>query len=219
MDGFLGNYTYWWLSAGIVLSIAVAVSVIPRGRPREILVRILILLPFSVTVCWAAVAMAQPLYLHNFAAVGKYLFWLLLALLATAPVVIALLLPKSKIRAALINGFLWIAGAVSLLLGIIGALLPVMPTVPFILLTAACWGRASPGFHRWLRQNRLFGTMITGWEISGAIPRRAKYLAWMAMSVSTLSLLLKFSERWYVGAGTGLVCLCIGLWMATRPDA
>ena len=119
----------------------------------------------------------------------------------------------------LTNWLLWFFGAVFLLLGIIGAFLPVMPTTPFVLVTAACWGRASPRFHRWLHQHRFFGPMVQNWEQRRAVPRRAKYLAWPMMTLSCSWLFFQFPQRWYVGAGTSAVCLCVALWMARLPDA
>ena len=59
----------------------------------------------------------------------------------------------------MIRGVLFVAGGLSLLLGIIGAFLPLLPTVPFVLLTAMCWGRASPRFHAWLLNHQTFGPM------------------------------------------------------------
>ena len=45
-------------------------------------------------------------------------------------------------------------------LGVIGALLPVMPTAPFILLAAACWARGSERFYLWLINHRFMGKYI-----------------------------------------------------------
>lgn len=145
--------------------------------------------------------------------------WLLLVLLLLIPLAVVLALPKSRFRRVFINGFLWIFGAVSLLLGIIGAFLPVMPTVPFVLLTAACWGRASPRFHAWLHAHRYFGPMVRNWEERRAIPRRAKYLAWTMMTLSCLMLFFRLPQQWWIGAVVSLVCLSVGVWMSRLPDA
>ncbi len=49
-------------------------------------------------------------------------------------------------------------------LGFIGIFLPLLPTVPFILLAAGCFAKASPRWHNWLLANRTFGPMIRNWE-------------------------------------------------------
>lgn len=148
----------------------------------------------------------------------QHAWWLLGGLLGL-PLILALLLPQSRLRRAIVNGLLWVCGGVSLLLGIIGAFLPVLPTVPFILLTAACWGRASPRFHAWLHRHPYFEPMVRNWEQRRAIPRRAKYLAWSMMTLSCAMLFYRLPHYWWVGAGVSAVCLTVGLWMARLPDA
>jgi len=61
-------------------------------------------------------------------------------------------------------------------LGVAGALLPVLPTTPFILLAAACFARSSERFYAWLLDNRIFGPLIRDWRTHRAIPRRARWL-------------------------------------------
>jgi uncharacterized protein len=70
---------------------------------------------------------------------------------------------------------LWVvAGSLFLLLGVLGAFLPVLPTTPFLLLTAACYARGSRRFHHWLLHNRLFGGYIRDYLEGRGIPLRTK---------------------------------------------
>jgi uncharacterized membrane protein YbaN (DUF454 family) len=61
-------------------------------------------------------------------------------------------------------------------LGVAGAVVPVLPTTPFILLAAACFARSSERFYAWLLDNRIFGPLIRDWRAHRAIPRRARWL-------------------------------------------
>lgn len=65
-------------------------------------------------------------------------------------------------------------GYLFVLLAFIGALLPVMPTVPFVLLAAACFAKSSPDMHRWLQNHPKFGRMVRSWEESRCITRSLK---------------------------------------------
>lgn len=209
---------FWIMSALLLIVPFGMILVMPKSRIREILLRCFIGIIFlamggSILLTFVPQEVLHP---RLFSAAT---FWILTALLIIVPIALILLMPSSRFKTILINGLLWLFGAISLILGIIGAFLPVMPTVPFILLTAACWGRASPKFHAWLSNHKYFGPMVKNWEERRAISKKGKYMAWTMMSISSISLLIAFPERWYVGAGTGLICLCVGLWMARLPDA
>ena len=60
---------------------------------------------------------------------------------------------------------LWtLVGILFVVLGAIGAVLPLLPTTPFVLVAAWCFARSSPRLHRWLLESRLFGPMLRDWE-------------------------------------------------------
>jgi len=94
--------------------------------------------------------------------------------------------PRSRNRA--IRGFWITAGTISLGLGIIGIVLPVLPTTPFLLLTAYCYDRGSERLHEWLMNNRVFGGYIRNYSEGRGIPLRAKITAisalWVTMGIS-----------------------------------
>ncbi len=125
-----------------------------------------------------------------------------------------------KIPAIFLRPLFTILGGVFFILGILGVYLPGLPATPFILLAAACWAEASPAFHRRLRQHRFFGPIIENWETRRAGPRRAKYLAYITMTISCIMLWWRFPiHQWWLPASVSVICVCNAVWMARLPDA
>ena len=73
------------------------------------------------------------------------------------------------------------AGYLSLALGLIGVVLPLLPTTPFVLLAAFFFSRSSEKLHNKLLNNKVFGELIKRWEQDGTIPLKAKLLATFMM--------------------------------------
>ena len=69
-------------------------------------------------------------------------------------------------------------------LGVLGIPLPVLPSTPFILLSAWFFARSSPRWHQWLRDSELFGPMIRNWEDSRCLTCRTKAVAISSMLVA-----------------------------------
>ena len=72
-------------------------------------------------------------------------------------------------------GFLFVG------IAIIGVILPLLPTTPFVLLAAACFARSSEKWHRWMLANDTFGPMIRNWEKNRCISCRVKLIAIASM--------------------------------------
>ena len=113
-----------------------------------------------------------------------------------------------------------ILGWLFFILGIIGALLPVMPTAPFILLAAGCWARSSRRFHFWLINHKFFGKFVRDWEDRHAVPHYAKWLASIMMAISTGMLFYRLPDdiiwiAWAVAA----ICSAVAIYLFRLPDA
>ena len=105
----------------------------------------------------------------------------------------------------------------SLLLGLIGIFLPVLPTTPFILLSAWAAARSSPWLLRWLERHRAFGPMLRDWHHGGVVRRQAKWAATVVMGASAIVLLL-FVPRW--AALLAIACMAgVLVWLWRRPEA
>lgn len=113
--------------------------------------------------------------------------------------------------------FFLVSGWASLGLGAIGAFLPLLPTVPFVILAAFCFARSSPRLEAWLVTHPQFGHHIVAWREKGAISRKGKVAASVAFAVS-IALAAIFSPWPWVMAPV-IAAVVTGSWIWTRPEA
>ena len=110
-----------------------------------------------------------------------------------------------------------IGGFAAVALGIAGILLPLLPTVPFMILAAFCFARSSPRFEARLIEHPVFGPHIIRWRTNGAISRRGKQAALVGFAASALAG-LAFAPMPYALVPS-LVGLVGAAWVWRRPDA
>ncbi len=67
-----------------------------------------------------------------------------------------------------------VIGCISLLIGILGIFIPLLPTTPFVLLSAWLFVRSSPRLHTWLTENRYLGEYVRNYQNNKALPLRMK---------------------------------------------
>ncbi len=113
---------------------------------------------------------------------------------------------------------LWRALALAcVVLGVIGAVLPVLPTVPFLILAAWAGSRGWPQLETWLLEHPRHGAAIRRWRDHGAVPRRAKWLATTMMLLSAAIVALSPVATW-VKVAVPAMMACVAVWLWRRPE-
>jgi uncharacterized membrane protein YbaN (DUF454 family) len=123
--------------------------------------------------------------------------------------------PESR---PLMRGIWLVLGLIATAAGLIGAVLPLLPTTPFLILAAACFARSSPRLEARILEDPRFGPMIREWRARGAIPPRAKLLAVGGMTSGyTVFLLTSCPETPLALLVAGLMGL-VAVWLLSHPS-
>lgn len=94
------------------------------------------------------------------------------------------------------NIFFTIIGLISLGLGLLGAFLPVLPTTPFLLLSAVLFLRGNKGLYQWLMNHQRLGTYISNFIEHKAIPLRVKVVSVATLWLTLLYCAIFVAEHW-----------------------
>ena len=98
-------------------------------------------------------------------------------------------------------------------IGIVGIALPILPTTPFVLVAAFCFGKSSKRLERWISSNRYFGSYIENYRTKKGVPRDVKLKSitflWAMLILSTLI----FSHSFYIV----ILLVLVGIAVTTHP--
>jgi len=93
--------------------------------------------------------------------------------------------------------YVWIGlGWLFVILGVVGIVLPLLPTTPFLLVAAICFSRGSQRMHDWLINHSTLGPPIVNWQTNRTITQKTKVVALLSMAgLFGISLLLGINEK------------------------
>lgn len=112
----------------------------------------------------------------------------------------------------------FLVGLTALLFGAAGIFLPLLPTVPFLLLSAFGFARSSERLHDWILAHPAFGPPIADWSERGAIAPRAKRIATVSiLATFAISFLLAIRPSLLAVQAVALGLVTAFIW--TRPSA
>lgn len=112
-----------------------------------------------------------------------------------------------------------ILGSLFVALGFIGAFLPLLPTVPFLLLALWCFARSSERLHNWLYSHPKYGPAIRAWDQYGVVPPRAKIASCSMMAASFVLMLATTDLALWNYAVIAATLIAVGIWITSRPSA
>jgi uncharacterized membrane protein YbaN (DUF454 family) len=125
--------------------------------------------------------------------------------------------PREARSARLLRWGYGALGALMVVLAVIGALLPVMPTTIFLILALACFSRSSPRLEHWLLHHPRFGPPLRQWREHRAVSRRGKCMACLGMALG-FALMCAGSPPWWVIALVGATELLVLNYLLRRPE-
>ena len=127
--------------------------------------------------------------------------------------------PNARTLSAPVRWLLQGVAALCLLMAAVGIVLPILPTVPFLVAAAWAAARSSPRLHAWLLAHKRFGPWLRDWSEAGVVPRRAKWFSTAMMGGSAASMPVFIPPEWaaiMAVLAAGMVVVLVWLWR--RPE-
>jgi uncharacterized membrane protein YbaN (DUF454 family) len=109
------------------------------------------------------------------------------------------------------KGTLIVVGFISLGMGIIGIIVPILPTTPLLLLAAACFFRGSPRMYDLMLQNKVLGHHIFIWREYHAITASTKVFALIFLWITLFTSAVFFTDTIWVRSGLGIVGIGVSI--------
>ncbi|MFG3593936.1 YbaN family protein [Bradyrhizobium sp. RDI18] len=108
-------------------------------------------------------------------------------------------------------------GWVMVALGVIGLVMPLMPGMVFLIVAVACFARSSPRFEAWLLDHPTFGKPLRDWRATGAIPRSAKAMACVGMTIGFLVFWYSVNPSLPLAIAVAVMFLACAIYVVSRP--
>lgn len=102
-------------------------------------------------------------------------------------------------------------------LALLGIILPGLPTVPFLLLTAWFAARGSERLHAWLYKHPHLGKLLIDWEQQRAVSRSSKVAAVLMLFVSLVVMYHRVENHWLL-IGIAVLFVVIATYLISRPE-
>jgi len=126
---------------------------------------------------------------------------------------------ENHVKSTFLRWVLISCGWISIACGVVGIFLPIVPTVPFLLLAAACFAKSSVRFHRWLLEHDHLGPLLHAYLKGAGIPLRAKLTAIFMIWVSFPSSAILFAEALWLKVLLIAVAAAVSSYMLFLPTA
>jgi uncharacterized membrane protein YbaN (DUF454 family) len=105
---------------------------------------------------------------------------------------------------------LLVIGSIAIAMGVVGIVLPVLPTTPFLLVAAYCYIRSSERFYCWLINHRVLGVYIHNYLEHRAITRNTKIMALASLWI-TLPIAIFLIPNWYIRGSVFAIGICVSI--------